>query len=275
MEFFDLGYNKIYSILTSCLDAMYADGMYYALWGLSIGILLSAVCYKLKFFFWKKPLHRYIRMAYYFYIPFLLFITGFTIGATKGSQKVMMTELKPNILPMTKLLFPAYQHHVNMNWSRIVQTHMTFYETLDEYLSEVNFQPRKDTRFEKMKMQMANTMVPKITGWSLECVTIATRDIIRQQNDERSKDPERLKALSIVRELNIFRYPPKMWENTEKLLSDKMNFFFQGIIYNILFISLLLLSLPFAEITIYKLITRRRVLIQKQKQQISHSAISH
>lgn len=266
MEFFDLGYNKIYSILTSCLDAMYADGMYYALWGLSIGMLLAAVCYKLKLFTRKTPLHRYITATYYFLIPFLLCIAGFAFGATKGSQKVMMTELKPNILPMTKLLFPAYQHHVNMNWSRIVQTHMTFYETLNEYLSEVNFEPRKDTRFEKMKIQMANVMVPKITGWSLECVTIATRDIIRQQNDERSKDPERSKALSIVRELNIFRYPPKMWENTEKLVRDKINFFFEGILYNILFITLLLLSLPFAESIIYKLIIRRRVLIQKEKQ---------
>lgn len=259
MEFFELGIERIHKLIFDCFSLAFQRGLLFGIIALLLGIILVLLSHKYALFKRESSVLRVIAYTYNFYIPTILCIGGFALGASLATGDFFAKETKTSISPLMKLVFPTYQSHVNIHWARVIQTKMTFTQTVDEYVQEIKFTPRDASLNEGVATYVANMMVPKITRWGVESVVSSARDIALKQSEEQGYvETSKVKALLIVHTMSMFNYPPGLWEESNKRLEDKLTYFFLGIAGNIALVLLLLLTIPFIEVLLYRVVSHKK-----------------
>ena len=260
MEFFELGIGRIHQLISDCFLSAALRGLIFALSFLLAGIIIVLFCKKFNFFKRENGAMQFIARFYYFYIPLIFMIGGFAIGASLATRDFFAKETKNSISPLMKLIFPTYQSHVNIHWDRVVQTRMTFNQTVDEYVEEIKFTPRNDEFVERIATFTANSMVPKITRWGIESVVSSAKDIAIKQSEEQGYiETSKVKALLIAHSMSMFNYPPGLWEEANTRLEEKTVYFFSGITGNIFLFFLLFLLFPVFETALYRFFLKRKI----------------
>ncbi len=260
MEFFELGIERIHQLISICFSQAMERGLLYASLSLSLGILSILFCKKIKIFNRDVKALQIIARFYSVYIPLIMVLGGFALGASVATKEFFTDETSTHITPLMKLVFPAYQSDVNTNWARVVQTGMTFNETVKEYVDEIKFTPRSNELKEQLSTFAANLMVPSITQWGIESVVSSAKDIAVKESEKQGYiEMNKVKALLIVRTMSMFDYPKGLWEETNERLEQKVVFYFESISFNIIMIFFLFLSLPFAETIVYKIYAMRKL----------------
>lgn len=259
MEFFELGIDRIHKLIFSCFSLAAEKGLLFGVSALLFGILIVLIGKRFRLFKRESKWRQIIARTYYFYIPFIFFAGGFAFGAAVATQEFFAAETKTSISPLMKLIFPAYQSHVNTHWDRVIQTRMSFYQTVDEYVKNIKFVKRNDGFSEKVGTYTANFMVPKITKWGVESVVSSARNIAIRQSEEKGYiETSKVKALLIVHSLSMFNYPPGLWDEANASLEGKAIFFFKGVGGNILLVFLFLFLLPLSETVLFFVSSRKR-----------------
>lgn len=259
MEFFELGIERIHRLISDCFLLATIRGLLFGFVFLAAGILIVFFCRRFHFFKRGNRVMQFVALSYYFYIPFVFLLGGFAVGAALATKDFFAKETKKSISPLMKLVFPTYQSHVNTHWDRVVQTRMSFTQTLDEYVNEIKFEPRSDEFKERFSTYAANIMVPKITRWGIESVVNTARDIALKQSEEQGYiETSKVKALLIVHSLSMFDYPPGLWEETNTRLEEKLTYFFGGMAGNIFLVFLLMLVFPLVETVLYLVYFKRK-----------------
>lgn len=260
MEFFELGIERIHRLISDCFLLAAARGLLFAFLFLIAGALVVFFCHRRNFFKRKNRAMQFVARSYYFYIPLVFLLCGFAIGAALATKDFFAKETKNSISPLMKLVFPAYQSHVNTHWDRVIQTRMSFTQTLEEYVHEIKFEPRSGDFKERFSTHTANLMVPKITRWGIESVVNTARDMALKQSEEQGYiENNKVKALLIVHSLSMFNYPPGLWDETNTRLEEKLAYFFEGVAGNIFLVFLLLLLFPFIETALHQLYFKRKI----------------
>lgn len=260
MEFFELGIGRIHQLISDCFYLAAMRGIWFGLSSLILAFLLLFLCKKFNLFKRESRAIQIITHSYNIYIPLVFLLGGFAVGASLATKDFFAKETKNSISPLMKLVFPAYQSHVNTHWDRVVQTRMTFNQTVDEYVNDVEFAPRNEEFFERISTQTANFMVPKITRWGIESIVAAAKDIFLKQSEEQGYiETSKVKALLIAHSLSMFNYPPGIWEEANTRLEEKLVYFFSGIAGNIFLVFLVFLLFPVIETILHFVYFRKKI----------------
>ncbi len=249
MEFFELGIGRISRLISDCFLMAAKGGLIFGIAFLLLSILLLVICRKYNLLKRDTRWLNVIARSYNFYLPVIFLVFGFALGATLASKEYFSFETKKSISPLMKLIFPAYQSNVNTHWARVVQTKMTFHETVDEYVDEIKLTPRNNEFYEQFTIFTANLMVPKITRWGIESVIESARELALKQSEEQGYiETNKVKALLIAHSLSMFNAPAGLWDETNLKLEEKAGYFISGIAKNILLVFVLLILFPVFEI---------------------------
>lgn len=262
MNIFDAGFPKIIETITESFTYVREGAIEFGLYGLGIGILFILIGGFGGFFKRKSRGLRILTWCYYVTIPLSFGLAGAVMGGLHAADRFIEHQIPLTATPLTKVTFPSFQYYLMDNYKHYRQFDNGFAMVLNDFVTEIHFDYRSNDASHKMKVDIANRIVPEVTRWEME--SIVESAIVYCKDDDKTGDrygiheDKTADTLFVARKLNIFRYPKSFWERVNIVAEAKCKKYFSHYDPEIISILLILLLFPIGEIILYRTVFRKK-----------------
>ncbi|MBL4656317.1 MAG: hypothetical protein JKY33_10895 [Bacteroidia bacterium] len=241
MNFFELGYSRVMSLIGDCLALAFSNAVIFGIIGLMVAVLGGLVVKKYRLLGENKRIYtKWFR----WYIPLVFTFGAIAFSIGKTTENFLIQQTPKNISLMVKLSFPGYQFYVVRSWQEIINSQVTFSQTISQYVKRVHYEDFETEPIEKLKVRLSNFMMPKIMSWGIQSVILTAKEYDERQGNAGAK------ALLLARTINTFSYPPEFWDEVETTIEHRTHDYFERINNSILLIFFVLLLIPAVDIFI-------------------------
>ena len=206
MGYFNLGIGRIQDIVDGCTYYVLEGAYFYGALGLFAGFLLVLIINLVPVFKPKTKFFKVLNLFNFIYFPALFALALGGLGGLYHGDNFIKKEIKETMVPMTKLIFPAFQIYLATDVD-VKNTDITLNDAIENFTSSIKIKPKDDSWLEQQKVRIANDQVPKGIGWGIQSVVDA--EIV-------DRGYENVRRLEVANHMSFLKLRYIFWRDVEE-----------------------------------------------------------